>query len=137
MSVFQEAFFASIIDTNIYSGFARAGLVLYDPERVLAKLDIQLRTPTPSNSRPGTSHTWVSKTPQNPLEADSQTCLIKSRVSNHQNSSLTAILNAIDQFAKGAKVIMHKVALLRAEVSTLRKANKALSKRRRAKRTRI
>jgi DDE superfamily endonuclease len=38
--VFQEAFFASIIDTNIQGGFAGAGLVLYDPERVLAKLDI-------------------------------------------------------------------------------------------------
>ena len=47
------------------------------------------------------------------------------------------MLSAIDQFAKGAKAIMHKVALLRTEVSALRKANEALSKRRRAKRTRI
>ena len=47
------------------------------------------------------------------------------------------MLNAIDQFAKGAKAMMHEVALLRAEVSALRKANEALSKRRRAKRTRI
>ena len=32
---------------------------------------------------------------------------------------------------------MHEVALLRSEVSSLRKANEALSKRRRAKRTRV
>jgi hypothetical protein len=32
---------------------------------------------------------------------------------------------------------MHRVALLEAEVSTLRKANKGLSKRRRAKKTRV
>jgi len=32
---------------------------------------------------------------------------------------------------------MHEVALLRTEVSVLRKANKGLSKRRRAKKTRI
>ena len=134
LSAFQEAFFASIIDTNIQGGFIGAGLIPYNPERVISKLDIQLQTPTPSNSRPGTSHTWVSKTLQNPLEADSQTCLIKSRVSNHQNSSPTAILNAINQFTKGAKVMMHKVALLHTKVSTLYKANKALSKHRRAKR---
>jgi hypothetical protein len=47
------------------------------------------------------------------------------------------MLNTIDQFSKGAKVIIHEVALLRTEVSTLRRANKSLSKRRRAKRTRI
>ena len=33
--------------------------------------------------------------------------------------------------------VMHEVALLRSEVSSLRKANEALSKRRRAKRTRV
>jgi len=33
--------------------------------------------------------------------------------------------------------MIHQVALLQAEVSSLRKANKALSKRRRAKRTRV
>jgi hypothetical protein len=33
--------------------------------------------------------------------------------------------------------MMHQVALLRSEVSSLRKANEALSKRRRAKRTRM
>ena len=34
-------------------------------------------------------------------------------------------------------VVIHKVALLRAEVSALRKANKGLSKRQRAKKIRI
>lgn len=47
------------------------------------------------------------------------------------------MLGAIDQFAKGTKAIMHEVALLRAEVSTLRKSNEDLSKRRRAKKTRV
>ncbi len=47
------------------------------------------------------------------------------------------MLSAIDQLTKGAKGVMHEVALLRAEVSTLRKANEGLSKRRRAKKTRV
>ena len=47
------------------------------------------------------------------------------------------MLDAIDQFTKGTTAIMHQVALLRTEVSSLRKANEGLSKRRRAKKTRI
>jgi hypothetical protein len=47
------------------------------------------------------------------------------------------MLAAVDQLTKGTMAVMHEVALLRSEVSSLRKANEALSKRRRAKRTRV
>ena len=47
------------------------------------------------------------------------------------------MLAAVDQLTKGTTAVMHQVALLRAENASLRKANEALSKRRRAKRTRI
>ena len=137
LCAFREAFFASITDKNVQGGFAGAGLVPYDPGRVLSKLDVQLRTPTPTSPPSGEADHWVSKTPQNPLEADSQTSLIKTRISNHLNSSPTLMLDAVDQFAKGAKAIMHEVTLLRTEVSMLRKANEALSKRRKAKKTRV
>ena len=137
LCAFREAFFASITKKNIQGGFAGAGLVPYDPERVLSKLDVQLRTPTPTGPPLAVADLWVSKTPQNPLEANSQSELIKTRISNHQNSSPTSMLNAVDQFTKGAKAMMHQVALLRAENSSLRKANEALSKRRRAKKTRV
>ena len=80
---------------------------------------------------------WASQTPHNPTEATSQTDFIKNRVRRHQGSSPTPILSAVDQFAKGAIAIMHKVTLLRAEVKTLREANSSLSKRRKAKKTRI
>ena len=40
LSVFQEVFFTSIIDTNIQGGFAGASLILYNPERVISKLNI-------------------------------------------------------------------------------------------------
>ncbi len=51
---FRTAFFASITERNIQGGFAGAGLVLYDLERVLSKLDVKLYTPTPLNSRAAT-----------------------------------------------------------------------------------
>ena len=47
------------------------------------------------------------------------------------------MLAAVDQLTKGTMAVMHEVALLRSEVSSLRKANEALSKHRRAKRTRV
>ena len=134
---FREAFFASLTEKNIRSSFIGAGLVPYDLERVLSKLDIKLRTPTPLNSRAGSPQPWVFQTPHNPREANAQSTLIKTRISNHQNSSPTSMLAAVDQLAKSTTAVMHQMALLTAEVSSLRKANEALSKRRRAKRTRV
>jgi hypothetical protein len=124
-------------EKSIQGGFAGAGLVPFDPERVLSKLDVKLHTPTPSTSRPSTPQPWVFQTPHNPREADSQSALIKTRIASHQNSSPTSMLAAVDQLTKGTMTVMHQVALLRAENASLRKANEALSKRRRAKRTRV
>jgi predicted nucleic acid-binding Zn-ribbon protein len=67
----------------------------------------------------------------------SQSTFIKSRISRHQNSSPTAIYEAVNQFTKGASKIMHQLALLKAENQTLQQANEALSKRRRAKKKRL
>ena len=63
---FREAFFSSITERNIQGGFAGTSLVPYDPERVLSKLDIKLRTPTPPTSQGGTPQPWVFQTPHNP-----------------------------------------------------------------------
>jgi len=42
LCAFREAFFASITEKNIQGGFVGASLILYNPERVLSKLDIKL-----------------------------------------------------------------------------------------------
>jgi len=133
---FLAAHQAAITPDNVRGGFRGAGLVPFDPEKVISQLDVRLMTPTPSNSRPGSAHTWVSKTPNNPTEAFSQSTLIKTRISRHQNSSSTEILRAVDVLAKGT-LIMHKMALMQAEIRDLRAANEALSKRRRAKKQRL
>ena len=51
---FYKAFFTSITERNIQGSFAGAGLILFDPEKVLSKLDIKLCTLTPLNSRAAT-----------------------------------------------------------------------------------
>jgi hypothetical protein len=124
-------------EENIRGGFRGAGLVLFDAERVISCLDLHIQTPIPSNSRPGSSQTWISKTPNSPIEASSQSTLIEKRISQLQNSSPTHIISAVDQFAKGSLSIMYKMALMQSEIRDLRAANEALSKRRRANKTRL
>jgi hypothetical protein len=134
---FHAAFNIAITESNIRGGFRGAGLVPFSPESVLSTLDLELRTLTPPNSRLSTAQAWVSQTPNNPIKATSQTTFIKNRIAHHQNSSPTGIYEAVDQFAKGASKIMHQLVLLKAENQTLRQANEVLSKRRRAKKTRL
>jgi len=128
---FKAAHFASMTESNNRGSFRGAGLVPLNPEVVISKLDVRLRTPT-SDADP-----WVSQTPQNPAEAISQSEFIKNRIARHQESSPTPILTAADQLAKGTQALAHSVTQLTAEVRTLQKANEALSKRRRAKKTRV
>ena len=111
--------------------------MLYDPERVISKLDVRIRTPTPPALSLRTVLPWVSQTLHNPREATSQLVFIKIRISNHQGSSPTLILTVVNRLAKGTIAIIYEVALLRMEVLVLRKANKGLNKRRRAKKTYI
>jgi len=80
---FREAFFASITEKNIQGGFAGAGLMPYDLERVISKLDMRIRTPIPPALNLGTVLPWVSQTLYNPREVTSQSIFIKTRISNH------------------------------------------------------
>ncbi|RKK17113.1 hypothetical protein BFJ66_g18036, partial [Fusarium oxysporum f. sp. cepae] len=135
--VFLVAFQESMTGKNIRGGFQGAGLVPLDPESVISKLDVKLRTPTPVEGVEELPAPWVSQTPHNPIEASSQSEFIKNRISRHQGSSPTSILHAVDQFAKGTQGIMHQMALLRSENQILRQENEILSRRRRAKKKRL
>jgi hypothetical protein len=134
---FYTAYNTAMTEDNIRGGFRGAGLVPFNPESVLSKLDLIIRTPTPSNSRPTTAQDWTSQTPKNPTEATSQSTLIKSRIARHQDSSPTSIYNAVDQIEKGAQLVMHRLVFLEEENRRLRQAQILLSKRRKAKKTRI
>jgi hypothetical protein len=134
---FRIAFFAAMTENNIQGGFRGAGLLPFDPESVISILDLKLKTPTPPNSRPSTAQPWVSQTPNNPTEALSQTTFIKNQIAHHQNSSPTSIYEAVDQFAKGTSKIIHQLALLKADNQILQQGIEELSKRRRAKKTRL
>ena len=98
---------------------------------------MQLRTPTPPGEAAEPSTSWTSKTPKTAIEAQSQSEYLEKRIKRHKSSSPESIIEALKSNTKATKAVMHEVTLLRAEVRNLRDANEILSRRRRAKRTRL
>ena len=134
---FYAAHVAAMTSQNIQGGFKGTGLVPFDPECVISKLDVKLGTRTPPEATLPPTQPWTSQTPHNPTESISQSELVKARMSNHQNSSPTQILTAAKQLADGVAELAHGAVLITDELRSLRKANEALSKGRRAKKTRL
>ena len=58
-------------------------------------------------------------------------------MARHQGSSPTGVFSAVKQLVKGTELIAHRMTLMENELRTLRQANQALAKRRRAKKTRV
>ena len=69
----KKAFEKAFLSDNNQASFRAAGLAPHNPEVVLSKLDVMLRTPTPiaSDDTP-----WESKTPSNTREIEAQSTLI-------------------------------------------------------------
>jgi hypothetical protein len=134
---FYAAFQATMTERNIKAAFRGAGLVPLDPESVVSKLDVQLRTPTPVGEEARPSTPWVSKTPKTVLEAQSQSEYLERRIRRHHSSSPESIIEAMRSLTKAVKGNMHEMALMRAELQDLRQANEILSRRRRTKNTRL
>jgi hypothetical protein len=128
-AAFLEAFNASITEKNIQAGFRATGLLPYDPESVLARLDLKPITPSPPTSRSGTPNSWVTKTPQTAYEVNQQSTSIKNKIARHQGSSPTHMYTIIDAQARGMSKMAHELVLLRAELKDVRAANEVLSKR--------
>jgi FtsZ-binding cell division protein ZapB len=134
---FHAAFKAVFTEQNVKGGFRGAGLAPFDPDTVISKLDIRLRTPSPPGTPDGLSQPWISQTPRTAAEAISQSTLIKDQVARHRGSSPTPIFTSIERLTKATIATSHRLALLSVEVQELREANNILSKRRRAKRKRL
>src|SRR6478736_7885679 len=96
-------------ERNIKAGFRGAGLVTLDPESVVSKLDVQLRTPTPVEEGANHPTPWVSKTPKTVLEAQSQSEYLERRIRRHQSSSPESILEAMRSLTKAVKGNMHEM----------------------------
>ncbi|KAI1508834.1 DDE superfamily endonuclease [Pyrenophora tritici-repentis] len=112
LPAFKIAFYRAFTPANICSAFRGAGLVPLQPEAVLSKLDVQLRTPTPPAAALPEAP-WVAQTPSNARELKAQSSLIRERVRQHKSSSPASIIKAINQLKKGAEVMMLSAELMR------------------------
>jgi hypothetical protein len=131
---FKAAFDESITESNIWGGFRGAGLVPFNPEAVISKLEVCLCTPplpTVDES------TWHSETRSNTLEFRSQLKLIRERIQRHGDSSPTSMIDALNWLTKGAEMMAHSLVLVRNQVAELQAANEAATRRKSHKRKRI
>jgi hypothetical protein len=121
---YQRARLEAYQSATIQNSFIATGLVPIDPERVLSKLNISLRTPTPPGSRPSSrSSQFTPKTPKTVIQLQKQASSLKALLKQRSNSPPTPSKLMLDQIIKGCAVTMHNAALLAQENANLRAAN--------------
>jgi hypothetical protein len=96
--------------------FGGAGLISHNPDTILSKLDMKLRTPIPFRTANGLPEYWVSKIPKITNKVFSQSTFIKGQIAKHQESSPTFNFAAVDQLSKGLQLVSYKLALVQAEI---------------------
>jgi hypothetical protein len=134
---FLEAYYTARTETmnqsNIHSSFAATGVVPYDPERVLSKLNTQLRTPTPPPATAIEQGPWIPETPHNTTQLELQSKAIKDYIKRRTKSPPSPTDLALNQLVKGCQMAMNSAVLLAEENRQLRAENER-QKKKRAKR---
>lgn len=125
LELFLQAHTKTFNSKNIKSGFAAAGLVPLDPNRVLARLQVKVRTPSPVPVIGQPNSTLPLKTPLNIVELD--------RLQRQRENETSPMDRTFEKIVKGCQMAMHNAVLLHDENSRLRAEN-ARQKRKRAQR---
>jgi hypothetical protein len=132
---YQVARAEAITPAITRSGFAAIGLVPFDPNRVLKKLNTRIRTPTPP--LPIAPQQWALETPQNPKGVDLQAKSIKESLQRrmYPNIPSSPTESAFQQLVKCAKLAMHTNTVLAEENRQLRAENQRQKRKRAIKRS--
>jgi hypothetical protein len=109
LPAFKAAYEQTFTEENARAGFRGAGLVPFNPEAVLSKLNVRLRTPTPPQRDDAA---WEAKTPRNAKELEAQTTLIRQRMQRRPGSPASSLDEQVRQLSKGAQQIAHNMVLL-------------------------
>ena len=136
LAAYPEARVSAFKALTIKNSFKAAGLVLVNPEPVLEKLNIRLRTPTLIPERPSSqSSVFTPKTPATVAELLKQASSVKSLIKYRSESPPTPTKQAVDQVFKACQIAITNVLLLAQENKQLRAENeKQKQKRRRSNR---
>jgi hypothetical protein len=134
LDTFYQVFDKTFSKDNIQSSFRATGLVPHNPDVVISRLEVKPCTPSPPPPGPTP---WQPKIPSNVAEIEAQSRLILKRISDYRNSSAESLQDMVQQFQKGAEMMVHTQVLMAAEIIRLRAANKAASERKTRKKKRI
>lgn len=96
---FEEAFAKAFTPANIQGAFRGSGLCPLNPEAVLSKLTLKIRTPSPRLI--STSPAWHDKTPYNQQEAKQQMAYTIQKILDRLSSSPQSVIEAINRSHRG------------------------------------
>ena len=120
LSIYLEAHKVATTSNNIQSSFEATGLVPYEPNRVLSRLEPILRTPSPV---PSAESVWESKTPSNAVEIQKQATYIRTIRQKRRQTTVSPSEPPFQQLLKGFEVVVAERAILQAKVTLLRAEN--------------
>jgi hypothetical protein len=135
LEAFKIARAKALDSSNIRSGFIAAGLVFFDPERVLSRLRFKLRTPTPPEAAMAARQT--PKTPHNIAQVDQKYTTLKGLLNRSSKSPPNSIDRALGRVVKRCKIAIYNAALLASEIKDLRAINARQTRKRAAPRSYI
>ncbi|SLM33856.1 transposase tan1-aspergillus niger [Lasallia pustulata] len=137
LEAFKPARAAALSSSNICSGFAAAGLVPHNSERVLSRLQFKLRTPTPPASETVIAARQTPKTPYTVAQLAREYTTIKGLLERRSKSPPSPTEQALKQVVKGCQMAMHNAALLASEIKDLRAMSACQKRKREAPRSYI
>jgi len=120
LKAFKPARAAALSSLNIHSGFAAAGLVSYDPERVLSRLQLKLRMSTSPASETAITACQTPKTPYTVAQLAQEYNTIKELLKRRSKSPPSPTDQALKRMVKGYQMTMHNAALMTSEIKDLR-----------------
>src|SRR5450432_141349 len=97
LEAYHNARKETMSQSNIMVSFAATRVLLYDPERVLSKLNTQLRTPTPLLASIIEQGLWAPKTPHNTAQLALQSKAIQDYIKRRTKSPPSLTEQALNQ----------------------------------------
>ena len=123
LAFYKQVRMEALNTQNIRSGFKATGLVPYDPDKVLSRLHILMRTPTPPITTEAVQSNWTSETPQDVRQLELQTEVVRTLLKLRTQSPPSPTERALNKLVKGCQMAMYNAVLLASENTDLRAAN--------------
>jgi hypothetical protein len=131
LQAYQKARVETFKSETIVNSFASAGLILFDPQRVISKLNIRLPTPPrPISQGSDSSRNFTPRTPRTVKEVKRQASSIRKLTTDDPRR----LGDALDQIERGCQLAIHGFTIARQQIDELLAANtKVMRKKRRTK----